>query len=144
MSRSVAWLFALLTLTVPAQASDARVVLGEVSSQVVRTGVDYQAIVRLVPEAELSHLDLRPIPDGRRVIVSVSLVRLDTKAASAGADATCRVSATLRNAKSGAIFATLEGQARATGGGARAAAEASAVLGALHGMLARVPDALRR
>ena len=69
--------------------------------------------------------------------------RLDTGGAPPAIDATCEISATLRDAKGGAVFAILEGKARAKSGGASVAVESSAVHGALHGALARIPEALR-
>ena len=55
-----------------------------------------------------------------------------------------KVSVALRHARGGAIFAILEGGARASSNDAAEAVEASAVHGALHGALGRIPDALGR
>ena len=46
-------------------------------------------------------LDLSRVPRGKRVIVSVALVRLDTLAEPRTTDATCEISATLRDARGG-------------------------------------------
>ena len=89
-------------------------------------------------------LDLSRVPQGKRVIVSVALVRLDTLAEPRATDATCEVSATLRDARAGTVFAILEGKARAKSADAPGQVESSVVHGALHGALARIPEVLRR
>jgi len=129
--------------TLPALAGEKRVVIGEVSSRVTRAGVDYEALLRAASEEELSALDLSRVPRGKRVVVSVSLVRLDTLAEPRATDATCEISATLRDARGGALFAILQGKARAESAGAPGEVETTAVHGALHGALARIPEALR-
>jgi hypothetical protein len=138
----------VLAAAVFASSADAgergRVVIGEVSSRVARVGIDYEPLLRAASEAELSSLDLSRVPRTRQVIVSVALVRLDTLAEPALTDATCEVSATLRDARGGTMFAILEGKARLKGGGAPGAVESSVVHGALHGALARIPEVLRR
>jgi hypothetical protein len=130
-------------LSSSAGAGDKPIVIGEVSSQVARVGVDYAALLRAVSEQEVRALDVSHVPRGKRVIVSVALVRMDTFAEPRTTDATCEVSATLRDAKRGAVFAILEGKARAKSGGATNTVELSALQGALHGALARIPDVLR-
>ena len=145
--RSGSWALGLATLAAfassSAEAGEKRVTIGEVSSNVVRTGVDYESIVRAASEEELRALDLSRVPRGKRVIVSVALVRLDTLAEPPATDTTCEVSATLREAKGGTVFAILEGKARAKSGGAPGAVESTAVHGALRGALARIPEVLR-
>jgi hypothetical protein len=135
---------AAVVFAAPAIAGERRVVIGEVSSRVARAGVDYEPLLRSASEAELSALDFSRVPRQRNVIVSVSLVRLDTLSEPAQTDATCEVSATLRDAKAGTVFAILEGTARVKGGGAPGAVERSVVHGALHGALGRIPEVLRR
>jgi hypothetical protein len=124
-------------------AGEKAITLGEVSSQVPSSGgVDYPALVRAASEDEIRAIDPKGVPRGKRIIVSVALVRLDTLV-EPRARATCVVSATLRDARRGSVFAILEGQAQAMDG-ERHAIETSALLGALHGALARIPEALRR
>ena len=142
LAASLALIFA--TLAVTAQAGEKRVVIGEVSSQVVRSGVNYESLLRAASEEELQALDLSLVPRGKRVIVSVSLVRLDTLAETRGVDATCEISAALRDAKGGTVFAILEGKARAKSAGTPGTVESTAVHGALHGALAHIPEVLRR
>jgi hypothetical protein len=124
-------------------ARERRVVIGEVSSKVVRTGVNYESLLRAASEEELEALDLSHVPRERRVIVSVALVKLDTLADPRTVDASCEVSATVRDAKGGTLFAILQGRARTKGGGPAGTVESAVVHGALHGALARIPDVLR-
>ena len=133
---------AIAAFAAPAMAGEGRVVIGEVSSKVTRAGVNYESFLRSASEEELSTLDLSLVSRKKRVIVSVALVRLDTLAAPRTTDATCEISATLRDAKGGAVFAILQGKARAMSGGAPGEVESTAVHGALHGALARIPEAL--
>jgi hypothetical protein len=118
------------------------VVIGEVSSKVTRTGVDYASLLRTTSESELGELDLSSLKSDTSVIASVSLVRLDTLAETKSTDTTCVVSVALRESQGGSIFAILEGRARAKSGQPATAVERSAVQGAIHGALARIPEAL--
>jgi hypothetical protein len=126
------------------RAAHERVVIGEVSSQVARAGTDYEPLLRSASEDELRMLDLSHVPKTKRVVVSVALVSMDTLAESHDTDATCVVNAVLREARGGTIFAILEGKARAKSGGAPQVVERSALEGAIHGALARIPEVLRR
>ena len=139
-----ALLVSVSCLVSSADAGEKPIVIGEVSSQVERVGVDYASLLRSASEQEVGALDVSHVPHGKRVIVSVALVRMDTFSEPRSIDATCEVSATLRDAKRGSIFAILEGKARARSGGATNTVERSALQGALHGALARIPDVLRR
>jgi hypothetical protein len=141
--RALSFVLALAAVAAPVTAGEKRVVIGEVSSQVVRSGFDYESLLRAASEDELRTLDLSRVPSGKRVIVSVALVRLDTLAQPSGADTTCVVNATLRDARAGTVFAMLEGKARASGAGAGGTVERSVMQGALHGALGRIPEVLR-
>lgn len=123
------------------------VALGEVSSSVERRDVDLRALLRTSAEEELRALDLRGIPATRRSILSVSLVKMETAPDSTASGnktvTTCIVSATLRDARRGAIFAVLEGRARGeSGAGTRT--EPAFVRTAVRGAVARIPEALKR
>ena len=145
-SRSVAIVIALVTGAASALASPPKampVVIGEVSSNVKRPGVDYATLLRTASETELGSLDLTGVPRGRKVVVSISLVRLDTFAETRSIDSSCAVSAVLRESRGGAVFAILEGRARARSGEPAGVVERSAVEGALHGALARIPEVLK-
>lgn len=89
---------------------------------------------------ELGRLDLSHVH--KQAVLSVSVVRLDNEARIKGSSATCVVSATLRNPKTGAIFAIMEGRARAEGE-SPITLQASALRGAVHGAVTRIPDALK-
>lgn len=125
----------------PAKAADAgsrHLSLGEIA--VLPSGAAHLTPeLRADLEAEIRSLDLR----GARkdAILSVSLVRLDTERTRGSAAATCVVSATLRSRSGGVLFAMLEGHARAQG--ASDHIPESALRGAVHGALSRVPEALR-
>jgi hypothetical protein len=124
-----------------ARAGAPLVALGEVSTIVERRDVDLRALLRSSLEQELHALDLSQVPKGRPAILSVSLVSMDTLPSAGDAPVTvCVVSATLRDAKRGAIFAILEGRAR----GPNDVAPRAIVQTAVRGALARVPEALRR
>jgi len=138
---AAAFFIAFGTLSISANAGEKPVQIGEVSSRVARAGVDYAQLVRRESEAELRGLDLTRVPPGHRTIVSVALVRMDTLE-EPERSATCVVSATLRDAKGGTVFAVLEGKAKAIAGEALIV-EKNALHGAVHGALAGIPEALR-
>jgi hypothetical protein len=145
LPRAFSLALTIATLAVSAHAGERRVTIGEVSSKVARGGVNYESLVRAASEEELDALDLSHMPRGKKVIVSVALVRLDTLTASSRAiDTTCEVSAALRDASGGTMFALLSGKARATSVGTAGAVESTAVRGAIHGALAHIPEALAR
>jgi hypothetical protein len=122
-------------------SSPEAVALGEVSSVIERRDVDLRAMLRASAEEELRALDLKGVPVARRSILSVSLVRMDTAHATGDTDVTtCIVSATLRDAKRGAIFAVLEGRAHGDSG----AGDRAILRTAVRGAVARIPEALRR
>jgi hypothetical protein len=135
---------AMAAFAAPAHASDGGVIIGEVSSQVARSGVDYEMLLRSASEQEILSLDLSKVPHGRQVIVSVALVRLETLAERRTTDTTCKISATVRDAKRGSIFAILEGEAHASSRDSASDVESTAVRGALHGALGHIPELLRR
>jgi hypothetical protein len=124
-------------------AREKPVVIGEVSSQVATRGVDYKSLLRATSEEELRGLDWSRVPRGKRVVASIALVRMDTFEEPKTKDSTCEISATLRDARGGSVFAILEGKARAKTDGA-GTSEMDALRGALHGALARIPEVLRR
>ena len=127
-----------------ASGAEKKVALGEVSTNVVRTDVDLSALLRTTLESELAGIDLSRVSRKDASILSVSLVRMDTVPTARGASTTCVISATLRTKKGGAVFAILEGRARADNGAAtQKSAEASAIQGAVRGAIVRLPEALR-
>ena len=134
---AMAALFLVLAGALGADAAERKVALGEVSSHVVRKDLDVTRVLRASAQEELASLDLARSKTHEKVIVSVSLVRMEDEASSA----TCVVSATLRTARGGNVFATVEGKARASQ--PQANADENALRGAVRGAMMRVPDALR-
>lgn len=130
--------FAMLAPAKAADAESRHLSLGEVA--VLPSGA-----AALTPElradldAEIRALDLRGAH--KDAILSVSLVKLETEHGRGSASAECVVSATLRSRSGGVLFAMLEGRARAQG--ASGHVPESALRGAVHGALSRVPEALR-
>jgi len=133
---------ALLAPT-PVDAKDPSLVaVGEVSTTVVRPDVDVPGVLRAtvveeLPSLDLSHARRRP------VILSVSLVRMETESNARGASTTCVISAALRTKKGGDLFAILEGRAQTEDrASAPFAQERIALRGAVRGLLERMPEAL--
>jgi hypothetical protein len=126
-----------------AGAAPEPVAIGEVSTSVARGDVDLGAELRTMIADELRALDLRGVPPARAAILSASLVRMDVTASGATVSVACVLSATLRDAKRGVLFAVLEGRARGEDDPRRLRAlERAAMQSAVRGALARVPEAL--
>jgi hypothetical protein len=135
----------------PARAGTGEVPVdvGEVSAVGASPEVDEGALRSMVVDA-VSAIDATTIPKGARAVLSVAIVRLDARGSSPGqgtqvSQVTCVVSATLRDAKRGSVFAVLEGSARgedapARLGGLRRRTMRAAVASAV----ARVPEAMHR
>ena len=130
--------FGVLAAAAPtADAESRHLSLGEIAV-VAKTPADMKPSLRSALDAEMRDLDLRRAR--KDAVLSVSLVKLDTEQQRGSASATCVISATLRSRDGGVIFAILEGRARAQGGGH---VDESALRGAVHGALSRVPEALK-
>lgn len=126
-----------VAVLVPAKTADAEsrhLSLGEVAV-VPAAQANMQGALRSALQSEMHDLDLRAAR--KDAILSVSLVKLDTERSGA----TCVVSATLRSRDGGVLFAVLEGRARAQGGSSHISE--SALRGAVHGALSRIPEALK-
>ena len=133
-----------------ATGADAReptpVTLAEVGSSVQsrRLG-DVVDLVRRDAQSELAAIDWSKRGVRRRVSVSASLVRLESVEGRGVLRASATVSATLRDAKSGALLAVLEGRAQVEDRPAAAAGvERDAVAGAVRGAITAIPEAIRR
>lgn len=126
-----------LAILLPVRAADAdskHLSLGEIA--VVPTNASsMESALKSALESEMKDLDLRGAH--KDAILSVSLVKLDTDRRSSSTE--CVISATLRS-RNGVLFAMVEGRARAVGSDH---VSESALRGAVHGALARVPDALK-
>ncbi|MEO6418641.1 MAG: hypothetical protein ABIP39_04500 [Polyangiaceae bacterium] len=135
--------FAAIASSATAGAKEHPVALGEVSTAVVRGDRQLDAMLRATLEKELGELDFSRVRGKAPAILSVSLVRMDSEATSKGKVATCVVSATLRTARGGAIFAILEGRSHTEDGAPSRIREESLIKSAVHGALGRVPEALK-
>ncbi len=146
-SRRAWFAIALVACAAVARSTDAAeppVSLGEVGVNVARQGVDLSRLVRSAVERELARLDYSRAPRGRTFVLSASLVELESHATERATHARCVVSATLRDARGGAIHAVIEGSARAENDAThRSTAELGAITAAVHSAVASVPDALR-
>ncbi len=127
-----------------ARADEPAVVLGEVTAQVAkRDDVDLDALHAAAADAVKS-LEEAHLPKGTHVVLSVSVVRLESHASDA-AEVSCVVSATLRDRARGTVFAVIEGTARGQDAPKRLRALEQAILhAALRSAVARVPEAVRR
>ncbi len=120
------------------------IVVGEVTSEVTREGIDLPLELRSVVEQELPAVDMAGRAKPRPAILSVSLVRME-RAASADKKTSiaCVVTATVRDKRKGAIVAVLEGRARAENEERFAELLEHAVMkSAVRGALSRLPEAL--
>jgi hypothetical protein len=140
MRSSIAWVLSSALIVVPglALARKSPVALAEVHAP-ARGNLQTSA-VRATVEEELGALDLAGAK--KSAILTVSVVRLESVATPKGVETTCVVSATLRTEGGQALLAVLEGHAKALGTGAPSL-ERAALRGAVHGAVARIPEALK-
>jgi hypothetical protein len=117
--------------------------IGEVSAEASSRDVDLGVLRAMVTEA-VGTLDASALPRDSAAVLSVSVVRLESRAA-APAEVTCLVSATLRDRRRGTVFAVMEGSARGQDEPRRLPALERAILrAAVSSAVARVPEAMRR
>jgi hypothetical protein len=136
---------ALLLATLALAASDARAAepaigIGEVSVAGAPESSEVDdATLRAMVEEAVGAIDSSRLPRGRGAVLSVSLVRLESRSE----QVSCLVSATLRDRR-GAVFAVLEGSARGQDEPQRRRSLQRAILrAAVTSALARVPEAMR-
>lgn len=126
-----------------ANAGEPAIGVGEVTAGLSSGDVDVQTLRTFVEEA-VGAIDSNELPRGSHAVLSVSVVRLDARA-SASAEVTCVVSATLRDRRRGSIFAVVEGSARGQDEPRRMRGLQRATLrAAVTSAIARVPEAMRR
>jgi hypothetical protein len=114
-----------------------------VTSSVSRPHLDVQELLRRTARSELGRVDLSQIRDGRWIL-SLTLVRMETKLGARRAETTAVVSATVRAERGGALFAVLGGRARLQDArGSVQSLEVGALRVAVRGAMARLPEALR-
>jgi hypothetical protein len=142
-ARACAQITCLLTMLIAAsaRAADPPVTVGEVGTRVSRPGVDLASVVRKAFERELRTLDMKA--RRQRYVLSASLVRLDGGIAGGQIGTDCMVSAVLREKKSGAIRAMIEGKAHADGGAPSTEAAIGTVEAAVHGAARALPQAVQ-
>jgi len=117
--------------------------IGEVTAGASSRDVDVGVLRAMVTEA-VGTLDAGTLPLGSPAVLSVSVVRLESRAGSP-AEVTCLVSATLRDRRRGSVFAVVEGSARGQDEARRLPALERAILrAAVTSAIARVPEAMRR
>jgi hypothetical protein len=98
----------LLAAAGSAQAADRAVIVGEVTSSVVRADLDLRAILRDAADRELRTMPIARAGAARPVIASIRLARLEATESSSS----CSVTIALRRARGGALIGMLEGSAR--------------------------------
>lgn len=141
----VCFVIALLVslVALDAQAGEPPIDVGEVTAALSSTDVDVPTLRSMVEQA-VDALDATKLPRGAHTVLSVSVVRLDSRASSS-AEVTCVVSATLRDRARGAVFAVVEGSARGQDDPGRLRGLQRATLrAAVTSAVSRVPEALRR
>ena len=92
-----------------AEASEAPIAIGEVSTPTVPSDVDI-ALIRDAAAAEVGLLDTAKLPARKRVVISLA-VRPAVSEQVVG----CSVSATIRDARTGVMIAVIESGAHAEG-----------------------------
>jgi hypothetical protein len=153
---AVGFMALMALVATDAGAADPLLGIGEVNAGAAGAFEDVDdGTLRGIVEEAIGTLDPGKLPRGRAALISVSVVRLESKppatSATGGAagstssyEASCVVSATLRDRARGAVFAVLEGSARGQDEPRRRRVLARAILrAAVTSAVARVPEALR-
>ena len=136
MFRRLALVLALAAaplVAAPAEAADEKIALGEIASPPPSSGVD-RATLEEAARGELGRIDASRV--GRRVVVSMALVRASDQPIA------CTVNATLRDARTGTMIAIVEGRARASGSGS-VDLKKQVVYSAVRSAVRQIPEALR-
>lgn len=137
LSRVALAVLFVVAMATSAHAAERAVVVGEVTSSVVRTDFDVRALLHDAAEREIAAMPLaRPRSGHSPVIVSVRLASLRTNPTSSA----CAVTLALRRARTGALFAMLEGSARVDDPSVDG--QRTALAAALRSALSRLPAAL--
>lgn len=133
-------LLALLAHAPQARADRSPLRVGEVAAEVPQVAVRARSALY----DELTQLALPPAAQrGAASIVSMSVVKLERSRRGPARGIECVVSATLRDARKGTLYAVLEGRARLDDGALSPHAEQAVLRGAIHGAVAQIPRALR-
>jgi hypothetical protein len=133
---------AALSHTVPSHAKASPIASVEVTTKVSRKNVDVPAIFRSEVLRQLRTLEVDRSGE-EDLVLSASLLRLDTQRTGSRAHSSCVVSARLQK-KNGALVAVLRGRARAEDDiKATSDNELAALRAAVRSTLRGIPEALR-
>jgi hypothetical protein len=135
-----AFLMASVAAPSLARAAEPPVAIGEIGTRVSRGDVDLRAVVRGALEREIKTIVLET--RGKRYVLSASLVRLDAGKQPGAGRIEGMISVVLREAKSGAIRAIVEGKSRAEGQPG-ADLDLAVVEAAVRAAVAALPEAVR-
>ncbi len=143
------WLVVLASslLVTLAAAAPLPIASVEVDSLVQREGLDLRTTLRKQVERTLPTLDWSQAKPGTRFVLRTSVTTLDSQKVDGATRVSCVVSATLRDARSGALKVVLEGKAQTRTGqeiGARAQAEGQVLEAAIAGAMRSLPEAVRQ
>ncbi len=142
VTRLTAAAVVLSTTFSAAWAGENCVAVGEVHSAVARRGVDMTRLLRQTVEAEVAKIDPAQVAGKRHAVLSVALLQMGPSQTNNSLD-TCKVVATVRDARKGAILATLEGDAKMTHESKHAlSTDLSMMQSAVQGFVKRLPEAL--
>lgn len=120
-----------------ASAAETSIALGEVAIPPVSSGVDH-ATLRTTAEGELRSVDskkLLVLRKKRAVLVSMAII------GSTPSPFACSVNAVLRDAKTGAMLAVIEGRARSEGDSSPEV-RTRVLRAAVHSAMSQIPEAL--
>ena len=92
-------------------ADSTRITIGEVTARVEGADPQTEATLRRLVEREIDALELKRCKRRETFVFSASLLKLDAKTSREGSRVSSVVSATLRNASTGALLATMRGSA---------------------------------
>lgn len=131
-----------LTYALPAHGKTKTITLAQVTTKLSRPEIDLPGLFRSEVTRQLQTIELQPVRPHEALVLSASLVELETHRAGNRAKSSCVVSATLRK-KNGALVAILRGKARAEDAfTAKSANEIAALRAAIRSTLRGIPQAL--
>jgi len=126
------------------RASVPSVVRVEVSAPNAQSAPGVEAVFERIVRRELARRRLPMVEADRKYVLSARLLKLTTEPEGGSVTASCAVSATLRDHRSGGIRAILRGRARASDARDRAdSTRVAAMEAAVHGALTGLERALR-
>jgi Xaa-Pro aminopeptidase len=142
------WLAALcLTCTLayplPAHSKTKTITLAQATTKLSRTEIDLPRLFRSEITRQLQTIEFQQVRQDEALVLSASLVELETLRTGNRAKSSCVVSATLRKKNGGALVAILRGKARAEDAfSAKSENEIAALRAAVRSTLRGIPTAL--